>query len=74
MVGLMIVLKKAFDGICHKTLLKKYICCFKAILLIEAMQSVQYRKFRSETYKITHDNDNDNGSDNEIASLYLDTS
>ena len=61
-VGLMIDLKKAFDGICHKTLLKKIYAYgirgklfdwFKSYLTNKT-QYVQYGNSKSETKTITH--------------------
>ena len=61
-VGLMIDFKKAFDGICHKTLLKKLYAYgirgklfnwFKSYLT-NRTQYVQYGNSKSETKTITH--------------------
>ena len=61
-VGLMIDLKKAFDGICHQTLLQKlyaysirgkFFNRFKSYLT-NRTQYVQYGNSKSETKTITH--------------------
>ena len=61
-VGLMIDLKKTFDGVCHKTLLKKlyaygirgkFFKRFKSYLT-NRTQYVQYGNSESETKTITH--------------------
>ena len=56
-VGLMIDIKKAFDGICHKTLLKKlyaYGIRGEVFNWFKRTQYVQYGNTKSETKQITH--------------------
>ena len=62
LVGLMIDLKKAFDGICHETLLKKLyaydirgkVFNWSKSYLTNRTQYVQYGNFKSEAKTTTH--------------------